>query len=164
MGGVADAQQPGAVPATQPVDRDTQQLDMVPIRDFADAIGKARREGGDFVLQCTKPARLDRLKPTLGDHERALPIILAVDQHQNPPGVCPPSSGRRDNRIHSTSIGAPRLSTASPAAARTVEWRPSAPTTNSLSTVSGPSGVCTRAPTMPPSRSIRSVTSARIIS
>src|SRR5579862_9606942 len=122
MGGVADAQQPGAVPATQPVDRDTQQLDMVPIRDFADAIGKAQREGGDFVLECTKPARLESLEPTIGCDERSLPKILLAPTR---PSACPQASGRRDNRINVTSIGAPRLSKSSPAAARTVQWRPS---------------------------------------
>ena len=41
------------------------------------------------------------------------------------------SPALRETRNHRTSIGAPRSSTSSPACARTVEWRPSAPITRS---------------------------------
>src|SRR5688572_22112597 len=49
------------------------------------------------------------------------------------------SPALRDRRNHSTSIGAPRFSTSSPACARTVERRPSAPMTRSARTSSSPS-------------------------
>ena len=71
----------------------------------------------------------------LGDHVAALPVVAAVDHRRRSargrsgPWSRPGSSGRRDSRNHSTSIGAPRSShrQARPCS-RTIEWRPSAPT------------------------------------
>ena len=57
-------------------------------------------------------------------------------------------------RNHSTSIGAPRSSLSRPAFSRTVEWRPSQPTTRSARIVSVPSGVFARSPTIRPPSSI----------
>ena len=70
------------------------------------------------------------------------------------PTLSPVSAGRRSSRNHSTSIGAPICRTRMPAAWRTVECRPSAPTTSPARTSSGPSGVLARTPvTRSPSRS-----------
>ena len=40
VGGIADAQQAGPVPAPQPVDRDGQQLDVGPVAELADAVAQ----------------------------------------------------------------------------------------------------------------------------
>src|SRR5262249_20381323 len=66
------------------------------------------------------------------------------------PSGSTPSLGRRDRRIQSTSMDAPRSSTTSPARLRTTEWRPSAPTINVLRMVSKPAGVLARTPAMRP--------------
>ena len=72
------------------------------------------------------------------------------------------SLGRRESRNQRTSIGAPKSSTDNPARDRTTECRPSAPTTKSARTSSGPSGVWACRPTICPPASIRSVTSAHM--
>src|SRR5437762_2998493 len=56
------------------------------------------------------------------------------------PSVCGAAPRVFGSRNHSTSIGAPSGRTRSAAAARTLESRPSAPTTRSARTSSGPSG------------------------
>ena len=70
------------------------------------------------------------------DHEGALPIVAAVEHDEDAAGIGMAESlgaiaGEPRSRIHSTSIGAPRSSTSKPARSRTVEWRPSVPTTRS---------------------------------
>ena len=60
------------------------------------------------------------------------------------PQVSSVSLAFRDSRNHSTSIGAPTSSTVKPARSRTVEWRPSQPTTRSARISSSPSGVLAR--------------------
>ncbi len=72
------------------------------------------------------------------------------------------SFGSRPTRNQSTSIGAPTSSTASPAALRTVEWRPSQPMVQSARISNSPSGAVPRTPATRPSASIRPVTSARM--
>ena len=52
----------------------------------------------------------------------------------------------RDMRNQSTSIGAPSRRSSSPAFSRTVEWRPSQPTTSRRGSSSVPSGVFARTP------------------
>src|SRR6266851_4103754 len=75
----------------------------------------------------------------------------------------PGSSECLDSRIHSTSMGAPMFSTVRPERSRTVEFRPSAPTTNSARTSSSPVGDLARTPATRPASSISPVTSVCIL-
>ena len=76
---------------------------------------------------------LQRLGAALGNDEGALPVVAAIDGDDEVAGRhagqrrCRSLPGSRPTRNQSTSIGAPTSSTARPAAARTVEWRPSQP-------------------------------------
>src|SRR6202790_5209553 len=83
MGAVADAQQPWAPPARQPVDRDRQQLDVVPVAQFGDPVRQKRGDPDDVVAEAGEPALADRVEPALADHERALPVIAAVEHYQH---------------------------------------------------------------------------------
>ena len=90
--------------------------------------------------------------------------MTRIRPRSNQPACCSGSSARRGSRIQSTSIGAPTSSTLRPARSRTVEWRPSAPTTSPARTSSGPSGVSARTPTTDPPSSTSSATRARMVS
>src|ERR1700730_15673028 len=76
--------------------------------------------------------------------------MMKMRPASNKPMVSARSSGFRSIRNQSTSIGAPRLSTSSPAFWRTSEWRPSQPTTSGDLSSSTPSGVSARTPTTVP--------------
>ena len=78
------------------------------------------------------------------------------------PMVSAESAGLWLRRNHSTSIGAPITTGRKPAASRTVEWRPSAPTTRSARISSALPSIVARTPTTRPPSSIRPVASAFI--
>ncbi len=89
MRAVADAQQPRPPPALQPVDRDGQQLQIVPVVQLFDAVAQKRGDLDDIGAQGVEPSRLHRGKPVLADHIGALPIIAAVERHQHAAVVDP---------------------------------------------------------------------------
>ena len=98
-------------------------------------------------------ARASASAPPLGMTKRALPVVAAVDRDEevarrrSRARLLSSSVGSRPTRNQSTSIGAPTSSTASPAAARTVEWRPSQPIVQSARISNSPSGARPRTPT-----------------
>src|ERR671931_186194 len=57
---VADAQQPGLVPRSQPIDDDGQQPDLVPVVQLLDAIAEKRHEGSEPVAERRQSARTTR--------------------------------------------------------------------------------------------------------
>ena len=80
----------------------------------------------------SSPARLTSSMPPLWMTNAALPVVAAIEHHQDlarreAAQHLSGSSGVRERRNHSTSIGAPRSSTGRPAFSRTIECRPSAP-------------------------------------
>ncbi len=77
---VADAEQARPVPLPQPVNRDGQELHIVPALDLADAPLHRRRDLGNAGPECLQAACLDGFHPALGNDEGALPVIPAV-QH-----------------------------------------------------------------------------------
>ena len=106
---------------------------------------------------------LQRGKPVLADDEGALPVVAAIERHQHVAAVDPAGGLRRVARAFSRAASTARRSArrdrrprARPRS-RTVECRPSAPTTRSARTSNGPSGVWPRTPATRPPSSIRSV-------
>ena len=79
------------------------------------------------------------------------------------PSTCVGSLGLRVKRNQSTSMGAPRLSTRNPASSRTIDLRPSQPTTRVARTSISPSGVLALTPAIVFPAIIKSVTSACMI-
>ncbi len=81
---VTDAQQPGPVPAWQPVHPNGQLVDGVPVVDPPDPVGQAWRQRRDARLQRGQ-AGLTQLAVRLGgDGVRELPVVTAIDGDQHP--------------------------------------------------------------------------------
>jgi hypothetical protein len=89
MGGIADAQETRPIPFAHAIDRDGQELHVVPIGDLAHAIAQDRRDPRHLRAERIEPAALDLIEPALGDDEGALPIIAAVDHHEHVAGIEP---------------------------------------------------------------------------
>ena len=87
MRGVADAQKPRLVPKRQPVDRDSQELDVIEALEVDNAIGEERSQRGNMVAQGAYALRLEAVSGTLGDHIGALPIFAAIEHNQDLAGV-----------------------------------------------------------------------------
>ena len=85
MGGIADRQQARAVPAGQPVKLHRQQMQVADVVELGEV--ELGRRGGDLLAHDVDPALLILLGGALGDQEGALPIIAAVDHHQQPPAL-----------------------------------------------------------------------------
>ena len=105
---------PGRYQRSQPVDRDGEELDLVPVRELADPVGEQRHECATVCAKAAAGRRAShRLDGALRDHVAALPVVAAIDQHEDaaglehPHGLVGGSSGLRRTRNHSTSIGAP---------------------------------------------------------
>ena len=140
--------------------------------ELAHAVGSERRRAVDDLARGTprRPRPRSCLERALGDDEGALPVVAAVDHARR--------CARRRTRASGVggSLGVAReaepehvdrrAEVARPrgrARSRTVEWRPSAPTTRSARTSKSPSGVVARTPTTRPSSSTSSrSTSARM--
>ena len=111
MRGVADAEEPGPPPISQPIDRDGEQLDVVPAFQFVDPVGR----NGDISTIRSRNARgppNSRLDPALRDDVGALPVVAAIEHHHDPARIEVAESVAlslllRDRRNQSTSIGAP---------------------------------------------------------
>ena len=87
--GIADAQQAGSVPVPQPIDRDGQQLDIGPVAEFTDAVAQIGRQTHDFLAKGRQAGPMNPFEPALRDHERALPVISAIEHHEDAAGVDP---------------------------------------------------------------------------
>ena len=72
MRGIADADEPGPRPFSQPIHRDAEQLDVVPGLQFADAAGQKRRHLDDPSAERLEALRLHPLDPALGDDDRRI--------------------------------------------------------------------------------------------
>jgi len=81
VGGVADAEKAGAVPAGEVIDLDGEELDLIPFGQFVHAIGKEGNEAGDGGAEGGKAGRLDYGgEGVFGDEEGALEVVGAIDK------------------------------------------------------------------------------------
>src|SRR6516164_2481223 len=101
---IADTQQAGPVPNPQAIDSDSQQLDVGPIVQFADAIAEVGGEARDLRAEGCQTSLADLIEPSLWDHERALPVVLAIEHHEDPTGIDPAQGlswiGRTPRQAH----------------------------------------------------------------
>ena len=70
---------PGRHHFLQPVDRDAEQLDVVPDFQFADAVGEKRRHFDDPCAERFEAFRLHPLDPAFRNDIGALPVIAAIE-------------------------------------------------------------------------------------
>src|SRR5206468_12766215 len=82
---VADGQQTRTPPAGQPVERNRQQLDLVPVLQRADHWGELGGGMRYFLAERINALRLDRFGRSLGDDIGALPIVAPVDLYDHGP-------------------------------------------------------------------------------
>src|SRR5690348_6633707 len=89
MRGIADAQQAWAIPSAQTIDRDGQELDILPVLELPDAVANERRKPRNFRAEARNPAPAEFVIATLPDDEGALPIVAAVEHYENMAGIEP---------------------------------------------------------------------------
>ena len=80
---IADAQKPRAGPEREPVDYDGQKTDFIPIAQLCYAISQERCQTGDFLAERFQPSLSDFVGCAFRNHERTLPVIVAIEQNQN---------------------------------------------------------------------------------
>src|SRR5690348_16739333 len=81
---VSDAEEAGPVPFAQSIHLNRQQLDVVPIAELADAILQERIHLHYVGTEGLDTATLNLPEPAFGDNERALPVVTAIEHHENP--------------------------------------------------------------------------------
>src|SRR5580700_6786249 len=79
MGAIADAQEARPRPALQPIDGDGQQLDVVPVPEFAGAVAQKRRKPQDLIAKAVETARAVCVIAALANDEGALPIVATIE-------------------------------------------------------------------------------------
>src|SRR5436305_15131904 len=87
MRGVADAKQTRFVPAGETVDADREQFHIIERGDLCTAIGEEWRLPYDLGAKRVKTAAMDLFYGALRNDIGALPIITAIDLHENAAGV-----------------------------------------------------------------------------
>ena len=81
MGGVADAEQAGAVPAREAVDLNGEKFDLVPVGELVYAVGEEGDEAGDGGAKSGEAGGLDfGGEGVFGDDEGALEVVGAIDE------------------------------------------------------------------------------------
>src|ERR1700677_3058783 len=84
MRGIPDTQKSRPEPSCQPIDSDGQKANIFPITQLFHAVLQEGIERGDFLPKRFQPPLPDFISCTFRDNESALPIILAINQKQNP--------------------------------------------------------------------------------
>jgi len=149
------------VPNPQTVDGYAEQFDIRPVLQFGGPVPQIGDEAGDFLAEGRQTAATHIVKPALRNNEGALPIVLAVEHHEDPArvksvkglsGVPGPPRQSHPQHIHRGSE-IDDLETGFLAHRR---MTPVGAHDESARTVSSPSGVLTRTPvTLPLRRSGR---------
>ena len=80
---VSNAEEPGPVPLAQPIDLNRQQLDVVPIAELADTIFQERIHLHDVGAKSVDATTPNLVESSFRNDERALPIIPAIEHHEN---------------------------------------------------------------------------------
>src|SRR5205823_13933731 len=83
MSGIADHQQTRPPPLLQPIDGNRQELDIVPTADFPEPILHERGDRCDRLVQGIEALALYLIEATLVDDQRALPVVAAIDHHED---------------------------------------------------------------------------------
>jgi hypothetical protein len=93
VGGVADQQEPRAVPGGKAVDLHGQQLDLLPVVELAQPVAQEGGGVGDGALEGGQTLLADLPEAPLADDQGALEVVAAVegDQHRLP--LDPPQHG-----------------------------------------------------------------------
>jgi hypothetical protein len=101
---ISNTQQARTVPNSKAINSNSQQLDVGSIVEFADAIAEAGSEARDLPAEGRQAALAYLIEPSLRDHVRALPIVLAVEHHEDPAGIDPAQGlsgiGRTPRQAH----------------------------------------------------------------
>src|SRR5450631_2376716 len=84
---VADADEPRLVPLPQAIDRNREQLDVIPAFEFVDAVAQVRRRLGHAIAERRQAALLHRVDATLWNDEGALPIVTTVEHDHHAAGL-----------------------------------------------------------------------------
>src|SRR5581483_6435029 len=79
-----DAEQPGQIPSAQAIDRNRQQVYLLPVLQLGDAIGKKRRYPRDLGAERRQAVAPNPVEAALANHEGALPVLAAIDEQENP--------------------------------------------------------------------------------
>src|SRR5438445_1229810 len=85
--GVADTEETGPVPFAQAVDLNREQLDVSPIPQLRNPISQERIHLHDITPECVDTATLDLRESAFLDHQPALPVIAAIQHHEDPPEI-----------------------------------------------------------------------------
>jgi len=86
---ISNTQQAWPVPNPKAIDSDSQQLDVGPIVEFTDAIAEIGGKARDLPAEGRQAALAYLIEPSLRDHVCALPIVLAIEHHEDPAGIDP---------------------------------------------------------------------------
>jgi hypothetical protein len=79
--GVADAEEPGEVPAVEDVDLDFEEFDLIPVGDLGYAVGEEGCDADDALVDGFEAGGFDvGLEGVFGDDEGALVVVGAVDE------------------------------------------------------------------------------------
>src|SRR5258706_7873359 len=87
MRGVSKAQKAAPPPLAQVIDGNRQQLDIVPIFQLVRAPAQERSDARDVFAKRRQTSLPDRFDAPLGDYVCALPIVGAVQHHQDLPSA-----------------------------------------------------------------------------
>src|SRR5947209_4450657 len=84
---VTDTEQAGFMPAREAIDSDGEQLHIIERCEFCDAIGEERRLPDDIGAERIETAAMNLVNRAFGDDIPALPIVAAIDLHENAAGA-----------------------------------------------------------------------------
>ena len=76
-------QQARPVPLPNAIDRDGEQLDVIPALELVDTVAQHRGEADNVLTKGRQAGLLDTVEPILGNDESALPVVAAVDHDEH---------------------------------------------------------------------------------
>src|SRR6266571_1773648 len=83
MGRITDQQQSGTIPPGQAVRLNRKHGHLLPLLQGLQAISPWGLYPRYFLSQCIQASRANLLIPTLGNTVANLPVIIAIEHHQN---------------------------------------------------------------------------------
>src|ERR1700681_4496613 len=92
MSGISEAQKAAAPPLAQAIDGNRQQLDIAPVFQLVRAPAQEESDTRNVFAKRRQPFLPDHFEVSLRDHVCALPIVGAVEHHQDLPRAEAPQS------------------------------------------------------------------------